>query len=304
MGWTFKHDDGKPDLAKGIGLTGATDRHIADGAIEFLRRRSAQPFFLHVNFTAPHDPLHLPPGYEKKYDPARMTLPANFRPEHPFDHGNAGKRDELLLPLPRTPADVKREIAAYYAVISHLDEQVGRILATLRATGQDQNTIVIFTSDHGLALGSHGLMGKQNMYEHTIGVPFVMAGPGVPRNRRIGAQIYLRDIFPTVCDLARIPIPDTVEGRSLLPVLSGERTTLYPEIYAYWQRDRTPVPTQQMVRTERWKLIYYSQLDRYQLFDLSADPHELHDLADSSAHQATRQDLQSRLLAWFRDRTD
>jgi arylsulfatase A-like enzyme len=303
LGWTFKHDDGTADLATGIGLTPTTDRHIADGAIEFLRRETGRPFFLHVNFTAPHDPLHLPPGFESKYDPAAMPLPPNYLPEHPFDHGNAGQRDEQMLSMPRISAEVKREIAAYYAVLSHLDEQVGRILAAVRSTRREENTLVIFTSDHGLALGSHGLMGKQNMYDHTIGVPFVMAGPGVPANRRLDAQIYLRDVFPTLCEFARAPVPATVEGRSLRPLLSGERAVLYPEVYGYWQRSASePIPTQRMVRTDRWKLIHYAHLDRYQLFDLQSDPHERNDLAGAPEHAATREELQGKMSLWFAER--
>lgn len=303
-GWTFKTNDGKPELEKGVGLTPITDRHIADGAIALLRRRAEKPFFLHVNFTAPHDPLHLPPGYEKKYNPATLPLPPNFLREHPFDHGNAGQRDELMLPVPRDPTEVKREIAAYYAVVSHLDEQVGRILDTLRATGQDRNTIVIFTADHGLALGSHGLMGKQNMYEHTIGVPLVMAGPGIPRDRRFAAQTYLRDLFPTVCDLAGIPIPATVEGKSLVPVLTGKASQIYSEIFAYWHREGATgeLPIQRMVRTDRWKLIHYAHLDLFQLFDLEADPHELKDLSSDPRQRAVMAGLQRQLTDWFTPR--
>jgi arylsulfatase A-like enzyme len=300
-GWTFKTNDGTPELDKGVGLTPTSDRHIADGAIAFIERRPARPFFLHVNFTAPHDPLLLPPGYETKYDPVAMPLPANFLAGHPFDHGNAGQRDEQLLPLPRTPAAVRAEIAAYYAVISYMDEQIGRILQALQSTGQDRNTVVIFTSDHGLALGSHGLMGKQNMYEHTIGVPLILAGPGIPPNRRFAAQAYLYDLYPTVCDLAGIPIPKTVEGRSLVPILSGRVREIHPEVYAYWHRAGldAPVPIQRMVRTERWKLIYYSHLDRWQLFDLQADPHELSDLSSRPEHRQTVTELRRKLDQWF-----
>lgn len=305
-GWTFKTNDGKPELEKGVGLTPITDRHIADGAIALLNRRSDRPFFLHVNFTAPHDPLHLPPGYEMKYDPAKMPLPRNFRAEHRFDHGNAGSRDELMLDVPRAPEAVRREIAAYYAVVSHLDEQIGRILAALRAAGHEDNTIVIFTSDHGLALGSHGLMGKQNMYDHTIGVPLILAGPGIPPNRRFTTQTCLRDLYPTVCDLAGVRIPATVEGRSLQPVLAGRAGQIYPEMFAYWHRPELPggAPTQRMIRTERWKLIHYSHLDRRQLFDLAADPDELNDLAGRPEHQETQADLQRKLDAWFAPRIE
>jgi arylsulfatase A-like enzyme len=305
-GWTFKTNDDQPEPEKGVGLTPLTDRHIADGAIALLRRATEQPFFLHVNFTAPHDPLHIPPGYGEKYDPATLPLPPNFLPEHPFDHGNAGQRDEALLPVPRDPAAVRREIAAYYAVVSHLDSQVGRILDALRATGRDRDTVVIFTSDNGLALGSHGLMGKQNMYEHTIGVPLVLAGPGIPRDRRFAAQAYLRDLFPTVCELAGIPIPATVEGQSLVPVLAGTVPRIHSELYACWHRDGVPgaFPMQRMVRTDRWKLIHYAHLERRQLFDLESDPHELRDLSSDPRHAATMAGLQRQLDAWFAPRIE
>jgi arylsulfatase A-like enzyme len=312
--WTFKTNDGKVELEKGIGLTPITDRHIADGAIALIKRQPDRPFFLHLNFTGPHDPRHLPPGYEKKYDPATVPLPPNFLTEHPFDHGNANQRDEKLLPLPRNPNEVKGEIAAYYAVISHLDEQVGRVMAALHATAQDENTIIIYTSDHGLAIGSHGLLGKQNMYEHTIGVPLIIAGPGIPRNRRLGAQTYLRDLYPTICDLLGAPIPASVEGRSLLPVLKGQSQEIHPEVYAYWHISSSraakmaasgvtaELPIERMVRTDRWKLIYYSHLQRYQLFDLVSDPYELNDLSSRPEHERMKSELQGKLRDWFAPR--
>ena len=309
--WAFEQDDGTRELEKGIGLTPLTDRHIADGAIALINRRPERPFFLHVNFTGPHDPRLFPPGYEKKYDPAGIPLPANFLSEHPFDHGNANQRDEKLLPVPREPAAVKAEIAAYYAVISHVDEQVGRIMDALRRNGQEQNTLVIFTSDHGLAIGSHGLLGKQNMYDHTVGVPLIIAGPGIPEDQRFAAQTYLRDLFPTVCELAGAPVPDTVEGRSLLPVLKGLVREIYPEVYAYWHISSArasklaeaglpaELPIERMVRTDRWKLIYYSHLKRYQLFDLASDPHELKDLSSLPEYEGIRAELQQKMRAWF-----
>lgn len=292
-GWTFKSNDGKPELEKGVGLVGETSRHIADGAIKLLQRKPNRPFFLHVNFTAPHDPLVIPPGYEGKYDPATMPLPKNHLPAHPFDHGNYAGRDEKLLPWPRTKADVREEIAAYYAVIDDMDAQIGRILKTLRDIGQYDNTVIIFTSDHGLALGSHGLMGKQNMYEHTIGVPFIISGPGIPRDRRTRAQIYLRDMFPTTCDLAGVAIPETVEAKSFAPVLRGGKKRIYPEIYGYF------FGYQRMIRTDRWKLIHYPKINRYQLFDLQDDPDELKDLSKSSAHRPKLNELNGKLTAWF-----
>ena len=142
------------------------------------------------------------------------------------------------------------------------------------------------------------------MYEHTIGVPLIMAGPGIPQNQRVAAQTYLRDLYPTVCDLVGIPIPATVEGRSLGPVLTGLTREIYPEVYAYWHNpdDRGPLPVERMVRTDRWKLIFYSHLNRYQLFDLTNDPNELKDLSASPEHQNLMAGLRRKMSDWFTPR--
>jgi len=291
-GWLFQDDDGTLHPEHGVGLTPNISHRFADAAIELIARKPDQPFFLHVNFTAPHDPLLMPPGYEQKYDASSMLLPANFLPRHPFDHGNFDGRDEQLLPWPRTPQMIRELTATYYAVISDLDEQIGRIFAALRETGQDENTVVIFTSDHGLGVGSHGIRGKQNMYQHTIGVPLIIAGPGIPEDERRDAQVYLRDLYPTSCELAAIAIPETVEAKSFAAVLRGQQQAIHPHVFGYF-RDK-----QRMIRTDRWKLVHYPHLDRYQLFDLRNDPDEMHDLADDAAHRATQQELQTKLTDW------
>ncbi len=295
-GWTFKTDDGKPEPEKGTGLTPDTDRFIADGAIELIRRKREGPFFLQVSFTGPHDPRIWPRGYEHRYDPAKIALPKNFAPEHPFDHGNARGRDEVLLKIPRDPEEVRAELAAYLAVIANLDEQVGRIVVALREAGVWENTVLIFSSDHGLALGSHGLTGKQNMYEHTVGVPLILRGPGIPRGHRSKAQCYLRDLFPTTCDLASVPIPPSVQSRSLLPVLKGGAGE--PEVFACF------TDTQRMIRDERWKLIWYPKLPRCQLFDLESDPDEMHDLSADAKQTARVAAMKAKLEAWLRENGD
>jgi arylsulfatase A-like enzyme len=293
-GWTFKTDDGIVEIDKGVGLTPDTDRFITDGAIELIRTKPREPFFLQVSFTGPHDPRIWPRGYEQRYDPAKIPLPKNFAPQHPFDHGNAGGRDEVLLKLPRDPDEVRAELATYFAVISNLDEQVGRIVAALREARAWENTIVIFSSDHGLALGSHGLTGKQNQYEHTIGVPLILRGPGIPRGQRIAAQCYLRDLFPTTCDLAGIAIPATVQSRSLVPALNG--ATIYPAVFGCY------TDTQRMIRDERWKLVWYPKLPRYQLFDLADDSDELRDLATEQPERVAA--MTTKLEAWLKANGD
>lgn len=294
-GWIFQTDDRKLFPEQGVGLTPEISSKFADAAISLIEENLDKPFFLHVNFTSPHDPLLMPPGYEGKYDPDKIPLPKNFLPRHPFDHGNIEGRDEKLLPWPRTPKDVREDLAVYYAVLSYMDEQIGRILDALKKTGKWDNTIIVFTSDQGLAMGSHGLRGKQNMYEHTIGVPFVLCGPGIPTGKRFAAQAYLRDLYPTICDLAGVPTPDTVEGRSLRPVLSGKVDSIYPHVFGYFRN------FQRMIRTDRWKLIYYPHIDRYQLFDLKADPWELHDLSTEARCASVVEDLRKKLKSWQRE---
>ena len=218
--------------------------------------------------------------------------------------GNAGGRDEQLLETPLKPDDIKRELADLYAVISHLDHQIGRILRGLEDTGQYESTLIIYTTDNGAGVGRHGIRGYQNMYEHALAVPLILRGPGIPRDSRFAAQVYLRDLYPTVCDMMGAPIPATVEGRSLVPVLRGQVTEVHPEVYAYWHREglKGDAPIERMVRTDRWKLIHYTHLDRHQLFDLQNDPWELRDLSADPRHAPTRAELQGKLQAWFAPR--
>ena len=298
VGYTFKTDDGKPQPELGVGLTPDISRHVADAAIDFIDRKPAEPFFLEVAFTAPHDPRLFPPGWEKTYDPKTIPLPKNFRPEHPFDHGNAGGRDEILLPSPRKPEDVRDELAAYYAVISGMDEQIGRMLEALKTTGQLENTIVIFTSDQGLAVGSHGLVGKQNLYEHTFGVPLIMSGPGVPKGETRDAECYLRDLFPTTCEMTGMDVPSSVQGRSLVPVLHDAQKSIHPFLVGYF------TDAQRAIREWPWKLILYPKAKRIQLFDLAHDPDELNDLSSQPDQAARVTELRIKLLGWLKENGD
>lgn len=292
-GWVFQTDDRKLYPELGVGLMPDISEKFANAAIEFIQRDESKPWFLMVNFTAPHDPLLLPTKYKRAYNPDDIQLPENFKPEHPFDHGNEGGRDESILPAPRTAKDVHIEIAAYYAVISHLDEQIGRIVKSLETKDKMRETIIIYTSDHGLAMGSHGLMGKQNMYEHTINVPLIFTGPQVPNGIKRDAQCYLRDLFPTVCELCGINIPETVQGKSLWPAINGKESAIYPYIVGYFS------DKQRMIRDDRWKLIQYPKVQRTQLFDLKTDPHELHNLADHPEASSRKSDLREKLDGWY-----
>jgi arylsulfatase A-like enzyme len=291
-GWVFQTDDRTLFPERGVGLTPNISEEFADAAIRFLDRRNDRPFFLHVNFTAPHDPLFVPEGYEVRHGELDLPLPENFLPEHPFDHGNARGRDEVLYDFPRTPEQTQAGLAVYYAVIEHLDAQIGRMLEELDRRGLAENTLVIYTSDHGLAMGSHGLRGKQNMYEHSIGVPLLFAGPGVPADVRTEAQCYLRDLFPTICDYAGIEVPETVHGRSLKPVIAGETETVYDAVFGHFK------DSQRMIRTAEWKYVRYPLADREQLFHLPSDPHEMQNRINDPKHKDVADRLRRRLVRW------
>lgn len=266
---------------------------FADAAVEFLRGTEAKekPFLLYVAFTAPHDPRAVPPEYERMYDAKTLPLPRNFAPEHPFDNGELEIRDEMLMPRPRDAAKVREELALYYAMITHLDTQIGRILAALDESGQAKNTVIVFTSDHGLALGSHGLLGKQNLYDHSMRAPLIIAGPGVPKDQRSAAQCYLYDIFPTACELAGVATPQTVEGKSLAPLLTHSNQEIRDHIFGAYRG------VQRCLRTPEWKLIQYPQINREQLFQIAEDPDELRDLSTDPAYAAKLTELRQKLLA-------
>lgn len=243
------------------------------------------PFFACVSFTAPHDPRTPPAKFLSMYPKEKMSLPANFLPEHPFDNGELKIRDEKLAPFPRTPEVVKEQLAAYYAMISQMDAQVGRIIDALQETGLAENTMVVFTSDHGLAVGSHGLMGKQNLYEHSTRVPLLIVGPGIEAGSVCEQPVYLHDLVPTIADWARIDAPEFSEGKSLVGLLNGTSEQGRSSIYTAYKK------VQRALRVGRWKLIHYPAIGRTQLFDLQDDPHETTDLAEHPDHQETRLDL-------------
>jgi arylsulfatase A-like enzyme len=310
---TGRYDNTSPFIRDPFVTNKVTPRHVdhikpgvhsselfAGAAIDFLQSYTGDdPFFVYVSFMAPHDPRTMPREYLDMYDPDALTLPDNYMPVHPFNNGELEVRDELLADFPRTPAEMRRHNAEYYAMISHLDAQIGRVLAALDARGWTENTIIVLAGDNGLAIGRHGLMGKQNLYDHSVHVPLVMAGPGVPRGETRDAYAYLLDIAPTLCELADIPVPATVEGRSLVPALRAPddaiRETLYFAYRGY----------QRAVQNARYKLIEYvvDGARTTQLFDLRTDPWELHNLASDPAHRNTVASLREAMLRW-RDALD
>ncbi len=252
---------------------------VADHASDFLQQAKThdEPFFMYIAFNAPHDPRQSPQEFLNRYPVDSIEVPPSFLPSYPFRQAmGAGEklRDEMLAPFPRTTAQVQVHRREYYAQITHLDQQIGRILDALETTGQADNTWIFFTSDHGLAVGHHGLMGKQNMYDHSLRVPFLVVGPQIPEGQTIATPIYLQDVMPTTLELAGIPKPEHVQFASLLPILAGDSGQQNRSIYgAYLKKQRC-------IRTDRYKLIFYPDAKVARLYDLHADPDETIDLFD------------------------
>lgn len=274
--WKFNHEGknyGKDDYET---VKGFSSTLFTDAAVNFVETRpSDKPFFMFVSFTAPHDPRTPPEKYLDLYKNKDIPLPHNFLTHHPFDQGELTVRAEKLAKFPREASQIKTEIKKYYALITQMDEQIGRIVKSLKDNGEYDNTYIVFASDHGLSLGSHGLMAKQNLYEHAIKAPMIISGPGIKGGEQSHAFNYLFDIYPTVTTLAGLGVPSDVQGRSLTPVLSDKKAVIRDYMFnAYKNKFRS-------ISDGTWKLIRYTELDKNQLFNIAKDPNELHDLSGS-----------------------
>ena len=256
---------------------------IGDNTLSFLADASGKedPFFMYIAFNAPHDPRQSPKEFVDMYPPNTIKIPENFIPEYPYAEAmGSGRnlRDEKLAPFPRTPYSVQVNRQEYFAIITHMDAQIGRILDALEKSGKAENTYIIFTADHGLAIGEHGLIGKQNMYDSSIRVPLIITGKGIKKGHQTAAFIYLQDVMATSLDIANAARPSTLDYKSILPLASGKTTkSNYKNIYgAYLDKQR-------MIRTKKYKMILYPSIKRVRLYDLQNDPNEMVDIAENKA---------------------
>ena len=274
---------------------------VADDSVAFLEQAADddKPFFMYLAFNAPHDPRQAPKDYIDRYPLERIKVPENFLEEYPHADAGYGKRlrDERLMPYPRTEFAVKVNRQEYFALITHMDVQIGRILAALETSGKADNTYIVFTADHGLAVGHHGMSGKQNMYDHSVRVPFMVVGPTVKAGSKVDAPIYLQDVMATSLDLAG-GSQDGVAFKSLLPMLQGKNTAHYDTIYgAYMGRQR-------MISKDGWKLIVYPTVGASRLFNLTKDSNEMVDLAGNPEYATKLQQLTAQLETMMDEMND
>jgi arylsulfatase A-like enzyme len=270
---------------------------FADAAINYLnsyaKGKKDKSFFCYVAFTAPHDPRSPRKDYIDMYPPASIPLPGNFMKLHPFQFDYLNIRDETLAPWPRTPEIIQESLADYYALITHLDSRVGDIIETLKKQGLYENTIIIYAADNGLSIGSHGLMGKQDLYEESTKVPLIISGPGIPKNQIRDAMVYLYDIYPTLSDLCGLPSPNGVDGLDFAKVLLGKEKETRKSLYTAYRN------TARGVRNDEWKRIRYPQRDYTQLFNLKKDPLEINNLAELPENKTKVTEMMTLLNHWY-----
>ena len=180
----------------------------------------------------------------------------------------------------------------YYALISRLDNRIGDIIETLKKEGLFENTIIVYAADNGLAIGSHGLLGKQDLYEHSMKVPLIISGPGIPKNEVSDALVYLYDIFPTLSDLCELSTPDGIDGKDLIPVLMGKEKAVRSSLYTAYRN------TARAVRTDEWKFIRYPRRNYSQLFNLKNDPLEINNLAALPENKTKVDEMMALLNEW------
>lgn len=269
----------------------------AERVLEYLRQREtdriADPFLIYFGFSHPHDTRDGTPELLDKYgavnhtdsdqlppqNPLAPALPVNYLPAHPFHHGHPGLRDETTVSgvwEKRDERTIRNELGREFACSENIDRQIDLVLSKLKAMGELDNTYIIYTADHGMAIGRHGLQGKQNLYQHTWRVPLVMTGPGIVAGSRAEGNVYLLDLLATLCDLAGIPVPETNEGISFRQVLEGRQTSIRDVLYGVYNGGTKP--GMRSVKRGDWKLIQYDVLNgevrETQLFNLKDNPHE------------------------------
>lgn len=290
---------------------------LADEAIGYLNKKqnSSKPFFMYIAFNAPHDPRQAPKAFVDMYPLSDIELPYSYQAENPDmetmgllgnKKGGTNKtgmrkgkilRDESLGPMPRTEYSTKINRQEYYASISHLDAQVGRIIAELKANNQLENTVIIFTADHGLAIGEHGLLGKQNLFEHSMRAPFFIQGKGIPQGEVRDEAIYIQDAMATSLELAKASTK-AIEFNSIMPIINDNSASSYNAIYGAY------VNNQRAIIVDNYKLILYPKTKSMRLFDLKKDPDELTDLSLHIEYNNKIQHLFAELLLEQKDKGD
>ena len=285
------------DATKRGGTAESGSAWHGEQVLDYLAKREAdqdsQPFLIYFGFSHPHDTRDGTPELLAKYgavnhtdktnlppaNPKQPALPPNYLPVHPFDNSHMNCRDEVAVIGVwgnRDERTIRNELGREFACNENIDNQIGRVIDKLEAMNELDNTYIIYTADHGIAIGRHGLQGKQNLYEHTWRVPLIVKGPGIKAGQRAPGNVYLADTLATLCDLTGIEPPKTNEGLSYKSVLEGKQTSVRDVLYGVYAGGSKP--GMRCVRLGDWKLLKYqtpkSETRVTQLFNLVDNPYE------------------------------
>lgn len=274
---------------------------LTDSAIELLEKNVGgdKPFFMYLAYLAPHDPRTMPEKFKEMYNPNEIELPPNFQDIIDTNYPLMVHRDEHLASYPRKPEEIKKHIAEYFAMITHLDYEIGRLLTALKESGEWDNTIIVFTGDNGLAVGQHGWLGKEDIYEHGVRIPLIMAGKGIEKNKTNDAFVYLYDVFPTLCELADIAIPASVDGKSFANLFKNKGQKHRDELYLIFDN------FVRGVKDDEYKLIEYRNGDEAGdkwtfLYNIKNDPWETENLANEE-HKEKILEMRKKMLCYRDD---
>lgn len=314
--WQGEYND--PELiSKGthLRMRGHADDVVGDQALEFLKHRPRnKPFCLLYQFKSPHRSWTPAKRHERAFDGVEIPTPPTFDESLDGKPGAVRSADMAVATLPdyrdRLPRDLSPEsrkkrnhelmVKDYYGVLLSVDENVGRVLDFLDENGLTENTIVVYTSDNGFLLGEHGLFDKRLMYEESIRVPLAIRYPAKIRPGTVDREhlVLNVDLAPTLLQLAGVPVPFGLHGRSLAPLLAGAAVPWRDAfLYEYFEYPAGHcVKKNRGIRTDRWKLIHFFETpEEWELYDLKNDPHETKNLAGNRAHSATLAVLKARM---------
>lgn len=279
------------------------DDALCDGgfvrtAADWLKKRDAtKPFFLAVGFHRPHLPLVAPAKYFDQYPLESITLPE--APANDVDDIPAPARNGSVpgYAMTSTPEQRRASIRAYLACVSYVDAQVGYMMESLKEQGLLENTIVVFTSDHGWHLGEHDLWHKRSLFEESAGVPLIISAPGLKGNgRRTTSLAELLDLYPTLCDLSGLTMPAHAQGKSLRAVLDDPSVAIHEAAFTQARRGADAQFWGRSIRTSRWRCTEWNEgRDGIELYDHDNDPHEYTNLASSKEHSDTLAQLRAAL---------
>ena len=272
------------------------DAMVADRSLDFLERHQGRPFFLWAGLEKPHTEWYAPHRFHERYDPAQIELPDDIWQSHEDlpDTIKSNPRFPILTRERYTDEELRCCMAAYFANVTYMDEQAGRILDALDRLGLTGNTLVVYSSDHGENLFNHRMVHKHCFFETAVNVPLIARLPGsIAASEGRSQLVNLVDLFPTMADFCRLSAPDGLDGKSLRNVLENPaapwRDATFSEFYEWGVPER-------MVRTDRWKYVH-SRNDTHQLYDLQEDPAEQVNLALDPGHAELCRELNERVLA-------